>query len=81
MQKKLKKIAIITIAMLRENRGLIAGLVGEISSDLRGVCSGLRGVCSGLRGDCSGLRGEIDECKISDVERKAGLNISDLIDV
>ena len=54
MQKKLKKIAIITIAMLRENRGLIAGLVGEISSDLRGVCSG-------LRGDCSGLRGEIDE--------------------
>ena len=67
MQKKLKKIAIITIAMLRENRGLIAGLVGEISS--------------GLRGDCSGLRGDIDECKISDVERKAGLNISDLIDV
>ena len=29
MQKNLKKIAIITIAMLRENRGLIAGLVGE----------------------------------------------------
>ena len=72
-----------------------AGLWGEIHPGLRGDLSGLRGEIhpglwgdlSGLRGDLSGLRGEIpadlvgniDECEISDEERKAGIVVSTLI--
>ena len=80
MQKKLKRIAQVTVAMLRENRGLIAGLIGEIHHGLRGNCSDLRGDCSGLWGDCSGLSGNIDNCEINNEDRKNKINIADLTD-
>ena len=86
MKKRLTKIAQVTVAMLRENRGLIACLIGEIRSglsgecsDLRGDCSGLWGDCSGLSGDCSGLSGDIDACEITDDERENRVKITDLI--
>ena len=63
MKKRLTKIAQVTVAMLRENRGLIACLIGEIRSGLSGECSDLRGDCSGLRGDCSGLRGDCSDLR------------------
>ena len=68
-------------------RGDLSGLWGDLSG-LRGeIHPGLRGDLSGLRGDLSGLRGEIpadlvgniDECEISDEERKAGIVVSTLI--
>ena len=73
MKKRLTKIAQVTVAMLRENRGLIACLIGEIRS-------GLSGNCSGLSGDCSGLWGNLDACEITDDERKTGVKIKDLIE-
>ena len=48
-------------------------------SELEGNCTGLRGNCTGLRGDCSGLWGDLDECDITDEERKRGVDISDLV--
>ena len=49
------------------------------NQSMTGDCSGLRGDCSGLSGDCSGLRGNLDDCKIRDDERAAGVNIRDLV--
>jgi len=39
----------------------------------------LTGDVSGLRGYVSGLRGDVDDCQLSDADRKAGVNISDLV--
>ena len=37
------------------------------------------GAPSGVRGDLSGVRGEIDDCEITDEERKRGISIKELI--
>ena len=55
-------------------------LRGNVSEGLYGDVSGLRGYVSGLRGDVTGLRGDIDDCELSDDERKAGVNIEALIE-
>jgi len=54
------------------------GLWGNCT-DLRGNCTDLRGDCTDLRGDCTGLRGDLDDCGITPEERKAGINIADLV--
>jgi hypothetical protein len=54
-----------------ELRGNCTGLYGN--------CSGLTGDCSGLTGDCTGLTGNLDDCQITDDERSAGVNITELI--
>jgi len=59
-------------------RGNCSGLSGDCSY-LWGYCSDLRGNCSDLRGDCSGLRGNLDECDITEEDRKRGVNIQSLI--
>ena len=60
--------------------GDISGLSGNISSSLSGnISSGLSGNISGLSGDISGLSGNIYECDISDDERDAGIDVSELI--
>ena len=33
----------------------------------------------GLRGDVTGLRGNVDDCEITDEDRKAGIDVADLI--
>lgn len=48
--------------------------------ELTGDKSGLTGDCSGLRGDCSGLTGDLDQCDISDLDRRDGIDIEDLIE-
>jgi hypothetical protein len=48
-------------------------------SRLSGNCSGLSGNCSGLSGDCTELSGNLDDCQITDDERSAGVNITELI--
>ena len=70
----------ISVEALRGNRSLHPGLRGEIHPDLRGeIHPGLRGNLSDLRGDLSGLWGNLDECEISDEERKAGIDIEKLV--
>ena len=62
----------ISVEALRGNRSLHPDLLGEIHP-------GLRGNLSDLRGDLSGLWGNLDECEISDEERKAGIDIEKLV--
>lgn len=65
--------------------GDCTGLKGDCT-DLRGDCSfligdltGLIGDCTGLIGNCSRLCGNLDECQISDEERKKVIDIRELI--
>lgn len=44
-----------------------------------GQNNNMSGDCSGLRGNCSDLYGNIGDCKITEEERKKGVNIKDLI--
>ena len=38
------------------------------------------GDLSGVRGDLSGVSGNIDDCEITDEDRKKGISIDDLIE-
>ena len=65
--------------------GDVSGLTGDVSwirgnvSGLTGNVSGLTGDVSGIRGNVSGLTGDVDDCEISEEERKNGIDIEDLI--
>jgi len=58
--------------------GNVSGLSGNVSG-IRGDVSGLRGDVSGLSGDVSGLSGNVDDCEISPNDRKAGIDIQELV--
>ena len=68
-----------------EMSGDCSNLWGDCSNlrgnctNLWGDCSGLSGDCSNLRGDCTGLLGNLDDCEITDNERKIGIDIEKLI--
>ena len=60
----------------------VDGTNGEMSgncSGLYGDCSGLYGNCTSLRGDCTSLYGDLDECDITDEDRKKGIDIAELV--
>lgn len=73
--------------------GLPPTVSGKISSDLRGDVSDLRGNISGMSGDITGLYGDItglygdatglignvDDCELTDDDRKASVDVNDLI--
>ena len=50
---------------------------GDIKVD--GTNSEMIGNCTGLYGNCSGLRGDLDECDITDEDRKKGIDIAELV--
>ena len=82
MKKALKKIIRVTGALVGMHDrifGDIGGLYGNIGGLYGNISSGLSGDISGLYGDIGGLYGNIDECDISDEERGAGIDVSDLI--
>jgi len=54
-------------------------LTGNVSGLTGNVSAGLTGDVSGLTGDVSGLTGNIDNCQITEKERKQGVNIADLV--
>ncbi len=58
--------------------GDVTGIYGNVS-DIVGNVSGIVGNVSGIVGDASGLHGNLDECDITDEERKNGVLITDLI--
>ena len=61
--------------------GIIGGLTG-IRGDLSGVTgnlTGIRGNLTGITGNLTGIRGCLDDCKITDKERKKGIDILKLI--
>ena len=67
MKKALKKINSSRVSHFVDGNR-IAGAPASITGDI-----------SGLYGDIGGLYGNIDECDISDEERGAGIDVSDLI--
>ena len=46
---------------------------------VRGDLSGVWGDLSGVRGDLFGVRGDIDDCELTDEDRKNGINIENLV--
>lgn len=58
--------------------GNCSGLSGDCSG-LSGDCTWLKGSCSGLSGNCSNLSGDLDDCELTEEERKKGINIKDLV--
>ena len=60
--------------------GNITAFIGEISPDLYGKISlTLSGNITKIYGDCTGITGDLDECEITEEDRKKGINIKDLI--
>ena len=51
---------------------------GKLNS-FKTVSGELWGEISGLRGDCTDIIGNLDDCELTDEERKKGVNIQDLI--
>ena len=56
-----------------------SGLTGDCTF-IHGNCSGLKGNVTSIYGDCSLLIGDLDKCEITEKERKAQVNIVDLIE-
>ena len=44
-----------------------------------GVPTGIEGNLTGIRGDLTGIEGDLSEAELTDEERAAGVNITDLI--
>lgn len=47
---------------------------------VRGDLSGVRGEISGVRGEISNVWGDLDDCEISDEDRKNGIDIKNLVE-
>ena len=58
--------------------GDITGVSGDIS-EVCGDISEVYGDISGVCGNITGVSGDIDDCKITETDRKKGININDLI--
>lgn len=66
--------------MKRNLVGVLRSL--EISGDtsgIRGDISGIRGDVSKIEGNVSGITGNLDDCQITEEDRKRGVNIKELI--
>jgi len=46
---------------------------------LSGNCTGVLGKCTGVFGKCTGVISDLDKAGITDLERRKGLDIRDLI--
>ena len=51
---------------------------GDVSN-LHGDASGLTGDVSNLHGDATGLYGHVDDCELTEEDRKTGIDITKLI--
>lgn len=54
--------------------------VDGVHDRIRGDVSDITGDVSGIRGDVSGIWGNVDECGLSEDDRKRGVRIEDLIE-
>ncbi|HUX00606.1 MAG TPA: hypothetical protein VMY35_06445 [Phycisphaerae bacterium] len=60
-------------------RGDLTGVRGDLSG-VWGDVSGVRGDLSGVRGDLNGVWGDVDDCKLTNADRRIGVEITELID-
>jgi len=73
MRKELKKIFLDLYYIEGSEKSL------GMNPDMSGDCYFLSGDCSFLKGYCSDLEGNLDECEITEGERKRGVDILDLV--
>jgi hypothetical protein len=65
--------------------GKLTGVCGDLTGvrgDLSGVCGKLDGVygdLSGVYGKLDGVYGDLDDCDLTDDDRRAGVDVADLI--
>ena len=59
--------------------GNLSGISGDLTG-VRGDLSGISGDLTGVRGDLLGVRGDLDECEITQEDRKRGIDVEDLIE-
>jgi len=59
-------------------KGNCTWLVGDCTG-LEGDCSGILGDCTGIKGNCSDIFGNLDQCRITQKNRKKGVLIDDLV--
>ena len=59
--------------------GNISNLTGNISYLTGDISPNLTGNISKLTGDLSNIRGNLDDCEITEEERKKGIDINDLV--
>ena len=60
----------------------IIGMHGDIYGDVSNISadvSNISGDVTGVSGDVTGITGNMDDCEISDEDRKNGININELI--
>jgi hypothetical protein len=65
-----------------KNGKKVPGKNEEMSGDctgLSGCCTGLFGDCTGIFGCCTGFVGDLDTAGLTPEERKAGVDINDLV--
>ena len=82
MKPILNRITQPELYYINNNKAKIAGPNPDLWGDctgLSGDCTDLSGDCTNLRGNCSDLRGDLDLAGITDVERAAGVNITQLV--
>jgi hypothetical protein len=88
MKTLLKKIPneLFYFANGKKIKGIHDGIAGNVSdiiedvSNIIGNVSNIIGNVSGIQGIVSDLAGNLNECEITPDERKAGINVADLID-
>src|SRR3990167_297323 len=59
--------------------GDLTGIRGDLTG-ISGYLSGISGDLNGISGDLTDISGDINDCQITDEERKAGINIEDLME-
>ena len=62
----------------KDIRGNVSGIRGDVSY-ITGNVSDIRGNVSDIRGNVSGIRGDVNDCGITEEDRKKGIDISELI--
>ena len=72
MKQMLTKNEDIVVNVPHKLRGKISNLYGEISPNLRGDISG-------IQGDCTNIFGNLDDCKLTNEDRKNGIDIKNLL--
>ncbi len=81
MKKKLTRVKSEIYHFDKDGKKIV-GAHSNISGNVSGIygdVSGIRGDVSGIYGDVSGIRGNVDDCEITEEDRKRGIDISELI--
>ena len=80
MKKCLKKLELKIYHVVKGEKidGVHAGIEGDVTG-IWGDVSDIRGDVTGIRGDVTGIWGNADNAELTDHERRAGINVLQLL--